>query len=210
MKQPKCKICKIEYFKSKSTQTVCGLKCAIILSKRKSEKIQLIASKQEKKATRTKLEVLNWSKRSYCEKKLEEVINLIVREIDKGCSCISCRTLNAKWNAGHFHSVGASPKLRYNLLNIWQQCFTCNHHKSANIHKYDKKLIKLLGSEKWEYLKFNMPQEKAVRKTSIHEFPELVAKCREILKEVKEIKPNLSPIERWDIRVELNKRIGIY
>ena len=211
MKPPKCAFCKEPFTKTyNSTQKVCSLKCAIEDSKRKSNKKQVFLQREDKKLTREALTALNWSKRSYCEKQLEKVINEISREIDKGCSCISCGTDSGKWNAGHFHSVGSTPQLRYHLLNIWLQCFHCNHHKSANMHGYDSGLIELLGREKWEYLKFDMVKENRLRKTAISEFPELVAKCREILKEVKKSRSNLSGLERWTYRKMLNEVIGIY
>jgi len=210
MKQPKCLVCKNPFERFKSTQKVCGLQCAIKEAKRKAEKSQAIILKQSKKETRDALNDLNWSKRSYCEKQLEKVINEISREIDKGCKCISCGTVSGKWNAGHFHSVGSTPQLRYNLLNIWLQCFHCNHHKSANMHGYDKGLIELLGREKWEYLKFDMVKENRLRKTPTSDFPTLVSKCREVLKEAKKSRAGLTGLERWTYRKMLNDVIGIY
>ena len=59
--------------------------------------------------------------KSQLEAKLQKVINAIVREIDKGCVCISNRKPIPKRQeqGGHFISRGSHPALRFHLDNIF-------------------------------------------------------------------------------------------
>jgi hypothetical protein len=111
-----------------------------------------------------KLEARNWRQRKNELKKanknasdyrneLQVVFNTWVRLRDSGEPCISCGVpLQGKFDAGHFHSVGNYPNLRYNSDNVHGQCVECNQHKRGNIHEYRNNLIKRIGIERVEAL----------------------------------------------------------
>lgn len=111
-----------------------------------------------------KMEARNWRQRKNELKKanknasdyrneLQVVFNTWVRLRDSGEPCISCGVpLHGKFDAGHFHSVGNYPNLRYNSDNVHGQCVECNQHKRGNIHEYRNNLIKRIGIERVEAL----------------------------------------------------------
>jgi hypothetical protein len=162
-------------------------------------------SQVEKKKEYAKQKVSIKTK-SYYEKKLQSIINEIVRLIDFDKGCISC---NHGWNniwsrqkhAGHRLSVGAYPELRYNVLNIFVQCSICNNYKSGNEREYDKglknhlddKLYIEVSSLKGKYRCLNI---------SINDLHEYIKIANRIKREI------LSGIDYT--RKEINELIGIY
>ena len=93
------------------------------------EYIKSISIKTTNKAIKTEKKAIKQRKKdikqkSYYEKKLQSIINSIVRLIDIDKGCISCEHgWDGNWtrqrHAGHRLSVGAFPELRYNLLDIF-------------------------------------------------------------------------------------------
>jgi len=90
--------------------------------------------------------------RSEWLKDLQDVFNTFIRLRDKDKPCISCGTFTGKMNAGHYKSVGGSPELRFNELNVHKQCEYCNTHLSANLIEYRIGLVKRIGVEQVEFL----------------------------------------------------------
>lgn len=80
------------------------------------------------------------------KRKVQKEVNAYVRLRDQNEPCISCGTMNATWQAGHFIAQGSSGALRFNLDNIHKQCVTCNLYKHANLLEYRINLI-----EKWKH-----------------------------------------------------------
>jgi hypothetical protein len=201
----KCAICGIAFQKTRSIQPCCGYECNYIYTTNLVQKSREVAQKKEKRETKVKQK-----KKGEWEAELQVIINSIVREIDKGYFCISCPTKVAKWNAGHFHSVGSNRALRFHLLNNWKQCEQCNNYKSANLHQYDKGLVQLFGKERWEYLKFELVLEHRLRRTMKSEYADLIARARICLAFAKSLPASISNEDRWEIRKKLNKELGIY
>jgi len=80
-------------------------------------------------------------------RELQVLVNKYVRLRDRNKPCISCgKKLKAKFDAGHFFSVGSYPSLRFDYeKNIHGQCVHCNQHLRGNIHNYRINLIKRIG-----------------------------------------------------------------
>ncbi len=82
-------------------------------------------------------------------KTLERLVNRYICLRDKDLPCISCdRPADApiQWSAGHYFSVGSSPELRFELLNIHKQCwFNCNKNRGGNIAQYRPRLVLKIG-----------------------------------------------------------------
>ncbi len=80
------------------------------------------------------------------KKELQTEINRIVRLIDFDKNCISCNHgmdgFTRQAHAGHYHSVGSSPSIRFNIHNIHKQCSICNNFKSGALREYRQGLIK--------------------------------------------------------------------
>ena len=172
----RCKDCKCDFKPIKSIQPRC-FDCTI---KRAKEQVK----KNEEKKWKERKKVLK-EKTTDFKEILQRRINEIARLIDYGNVCISCQSKCKKENGCHFHSVGAHGKLRYNLLNIWLGCYSCNGEKGGNVHGYDNGLIELFGKEYWDYLKFKFVLDNNDIEIKSIDFKEKISIANEIIKELK-------------------------
>jgi len=130
-------------------------------------------AKQERKETKKAKEAL-LTHRDYL-KLFQTVFNSYIRERDKDLPCISCGKNNEKqFHAGHYRSVGSCPELRFEELNVWKQCATCNTYLHGNLIEYRKELINRIGVEKVEWLEGYQPSNKM-----------LISEIKEKIKEYK-------------------------
>jgi len=144
----RCKKCNNLFKPSyNNLQKVCSFECAIELSKKNQDKKNQKAWNKEKKKRKEKL-------KTYSDhlKELQVVFNKWIRLRDKGNTCISCDKVSKKENAGHYRSVGSSPELRFEPLNVHLQCEYCNTFLHGNLINYRIKLIKKIGLDKVEWL----------------------------------------------------------
>ena len=145
---PRCKHCKTTFTPKHFNQKNCMQTDECVgaflsdLSKA-NDKRWAKEKKVRKEALKTRSEWL---------KDLQDVFNTFIRLRDKYKPCISCGTFTGKMNAGHYKSVGGSPELRFNELNVHKQCEYCNTHLSANLIEYRIGLVKRIGVEKVEFL----------------------------------------------------------
>lgn len=144
-----CKACGAKFDPVRSMQVVCSPACAIAWAKqgRGKQSAAKVAKRldREKTASR-KAAVVTYGE---LQKKAQAAINRARRleELQKGSGCISCKRSQEEvqaadgwrpggvWDAGHYLSVGAHANLRYEPMNIWLQCKSCN----AGSGKYAKK-----------------------------------------------------------------------
>jgi len=130
-----CKICRAEFIPSLTTQKVCGLQCAIKLSRESDKK------KRDKQSGKDLLEFnkrdLGWqhklTQKAFNRMRVLEELEWFKRE---GCDpyCISCGKYNMDWCCGHYKTVGAQGGLRYDENNTFLQCNRyCNKGLSGNI-----------------------------------------------------------------------------
>jgi len=205
MKQIKpklCRECKVKFQPVRPLQSFCSIECAIKDARKKTVKKEAIKTKEVKKGLLTHKDYL---------KALQTQINAIVRNIDTNCTCISSGRLTGQFHAGHFHTVGGKPELRFNLFNIWKQSAQDNNFKSGNIQDYIMNLNLMFGSEWVHQNIINLPYKYPVLKLSIPELIEKIAICKDILKEQKAGNYiALSVEDRVEIRNILQKRLGIY
>jgi len=117
-------------------------------------------------------------------KTLQAPLNLIARLIDKDHPCGMCGRPIKKTFGCHYHSVGSSPTIRFNLLNIWAGCYSCNGNKGGNIPGYDVQLVKMYGKKKWEFIKFDLVRETKPLNLSKEEMRELAVEARRIVREL--------------------------
>jgi hypothetical protein len=196
IKDKKCKECGTIYTPFNSLQQVCSPKCASILAEKKvwkKKKAELI----DKTRTRT-----DWLKLLQIE------TNKLIRKIDYGNTCISCGCLPKKPQAGHYHSTQANPTLRFNLFNIWLQCYRCNEELSANIIGYNKGLKEEFTPKLQMYVEEFMVQYYKYLKLDINNIKEYLNKTRKALKEIPEEKRN--NLKRLELRQYYLDYIGIY
>lgn len=114
----KCKHCKEVFQKSEPLQMCCSIKCAIAYTKGLKEKAESKEWNQRKKEIKEKIKTLaDW------KNDLQNVVNWIVKELDKDLPCISHPDMTGflRWDAGHAFTVKAHSDIRFNLHNIHKQ-----------------------------------------------------------------------------------------
>lgn len=128
-----------------------------------------VAQKQARKATREAKERIKT--RSEWLREAQAACNKYIRTRDENLPCISCgRHHQGKYDAGHYRSVGSSPELRFDEINIHKQCGPCNRHLSGNLISYRTNLVKRIGQDKVDYLegphkpkKYTIEEIKAIK-----------------------------------------------
>lgn len=165
--------------------------------------------KQEKEVRKeTKIQKEKLKTLSEYKNDLQKEINLIIRLIDNGHSCIATGDFNGKMNAGHYASVGSNPTLRYHLENIWLQSEHSNSWKAGDTLRYQAGIIRLYGSE---YLvRLNKFTQYPPIKLTIEDIKRVIPICRGIVKWLKLQDRIFSTEERLSLRIKFNKEIGIY
>ena len=141
-----CRVCRVKYTPCRPLQSVCSAECAYKYSKTIRVKAERKETKELKVKLKTKAEWL---------KEAQAIFNQYIRLRDKDAPCISCHKTfdwNGQWHASHYRSVGASPELRFNELNVHKSCSVCNNYLSGNIMSYRIKLIEKIGISAVEHL----------------------------------------------------------
>ena len=176
----KCPICKQPATQKFGLKLFCGYEHAAQWAKSSLDKRKTKEKVEARKIDRQKLKSLKT--RSEWLKDAQVVFNKFIRLRDAQKNCISCeRKLGAKFDAGHYKSVGAHPELRFSEVNTNGQCVFCNQHLSGNLINYRAGLIKRIGLAEVERLEG--PQ--LPLKLTIPEIQELIKvykqRCKELL-----------------------------
>jgi Bacteriophage Lambda NinG protein len=172
---PRCKHCKStftpKHFNQKNCMETDECVGAFLSDLTKANNTKWRKEKKERKeALKTRSE---WMQ------DLQDVFNTFIRTRDKDKPCISCGTFTGKMNAGHYKSVGGSPELRFNELNVHKQCEYCNTHLSANLIEYRIGLVKRIGVEQVEFLE---RKDHAPLKLTVDEIKEQIKVYRDKIK----------------------------
>lgn len=175
LKPRTCKWCKQKFTPDRQKQTCCCIECAESYGKKTTAKAEAIRSAADRKTIRIRKEALKTpkQKRSELIQQAEKAVRDVRRteELQKGSGCISCGRSQQEvigtdgwkpggaFDAGHYHSKGARPNLRFEPDNIWLQCKSCNAgsskyaRKGATVAKqYRENLIKEIGIDRVEAL----------------------------------------------------------
>lgn len=185
-----------------STQIVCSAKCAAILAKVKETEKAQRADKIKYKDMKIR------AKSSDYVKSLQQEINKLARAIDTRFHyrCIDCGADYGKQADGaHFHNVGSSPSVRYNLHNIHKATSHCNQYSSEHKSGYIEGLKGRYDEEYFETVN-SLPLRYPVLKLSDQEVYDKLAVVRRLNRTVDKMKFT-SAIQARD---QLNKLIGIY
>ena len=173
MRKKTCPACREKFEPVRPLQVACTIECAI-------RHTQNLKAKRERKETRERKQKLKT--RSEWMKEAQSVFNKWVRLRDADRPCISCGTVEAKWDAGHYRSVGSNPALRFEPDNVHKQCAQCNQHKSGNAVEYRIGLIARIGQAAVDWLegphqpkKYTIDDLKAIK--ALYQ-----AKCKELEK----------------------------
>lgn len=201
-----CKHCGDIFQKEKPLQYCCSVKCSIAYAKvqetNKKYKDWLHRKNDLKKSLETKSDVI---------KTLQGLTNELIRLIDYGQLCISSQRTPLKINSGHFYSVGAHPKLRFNLFNIFVQSEKDNSYLSGNQLNYMINLGVVFGENVKEQI-LGLPLKCENVNLDIDDLKKAIAKTRECIKLHKQDyqKVKLKSMERLSVRQFYQKKIGLY
>lgn len=181
-KSKKCAVrtCRAPFVPSRPFQTWCSPECAVVIAKAKQEKQRLAIEQRERREIRAAKERIK--SRADHMKEAQAAFNAWIRERDRLLPCISCgRHHQGQWHAGHYRTVGASPELRFEPLNVHKQCAPCNNHKSGDILNYRINLVAKIGADQVAWLEG--PHEP--KKYSIEDLKAIKAKYLAMVRELK-------------------------
>lgn len=211
----KCKHCLIKFEVKRFNQKFCmltdecqnaSIKFVLDNNRRLSEK------KENKEWSDKKKEIIESIKTlSEYKKDLELEINAIVRYLDKGHECISGGFEWGKYkvHAGHLYSVGSSPSIRFNLLNIFGQSEHDNLHLHGNGAIYLERIKVVFGKEVFEEIS-DLRHAYPVLKANASEIKEATVIARQIKKSLIKMDTFFETEERINLRKTYNKMIGLY
>lgn len=148
------------------------------------------------------------SKDQYRAKKIQPLINQLVRIIDKGQPCIATGNYG-KMSAGHRHSVGDSRNLSLNLHNIHIQSYQSNSMKAGDHVKYRAGLIEIYSREYANFIDETLYQC-PLKLWDKSDLVELRPRLQKIVNHYKKLGKEYTPKERIELRNKLNTELGIY
>jgi len=199
----KCKSCDKYFDVVRPLQMVCSALCGYNYSKKLITKKEAKDWNEKKKKIKDKLMGVPEYK-----KILQVKINTIIRLIDKGQKCMSC---NSTGNvAGHYHSVGANPALRYHVDNIHIQEISCNNEKGGNTSKYATGLLDTYGRWYSDIVIYELPLRYRELKPTINELKEYIDRANEFIKKLKHEDKIYETNDRLRLRGEAHNYLGIY
>lgn len=150
-KPKKCRACRETFIPNRPMQSACSVPCAIELTNARRERESAKEGRKERAERKEARERIK-TKGEHM-KEAQAAFNEWVRERDASLPCISCgRFHKGQWHAGHYRTVGSSPELRFEPLNVHKQCAPCNNHKSGDIVNYRINLVAKIGADKVEWL----------------------------------------------------------
>ena len=203
MKPKLCKTCKSKFIPDRQFQACCSFDCAIGLIKfnqAKKAKKEWVKEKAERKEKITTL--------SEWKGLLQEVINGIVRLIDKDMGCIATGAKTGKMNAGHYISRGSNDTIRFNLHNIHLQSEHSNSFNSGDTIRYQDGVVRMYGNSYLELMN-GLKSTKPINLT-IETIKDKIIIAKLIRKELIQLDNTYTAAERLMLRQDYNQRIGIY
>lgn len=195
--------CKKRFDQIRFGQVVCSPICGIQYAKQQEQKKVNIRARNKRKDHPSTY--LKENKRD-----LQREVNTIVKLIDKGVHCIDCdKTESWQWDAGHFTSRGSNSTLSYHLDNIFIQGDWCNTRGQVSRERYKEGISKMYGEDYAEHCD-GLALKYPVLKLMDHEYPDIIAESRKIVRELKKLDLTYTPTQRKRLRERYNKRLGIY
>lgn len=180
IRSKKCANCKDSFVPAKSFQSWCSIDCAVLIARAKEAKRKAQEATKERAQHAKAKEAIKG--KAHHAKIAQAAFNAFIRERDKDHPCISCgRHHQGQYHAGHYRSVGSSPELRFEPLNVHKQCAPCNNHKSGNVVEYRINLVKKIGQQAVEWLEG--PHEP--KRYTIENLKEINVEYRNKLREIK-------------------------
>ena len=164
LKQRKCKACKTPFTPARSTQTACGIDCAMQLAHEKKVKVAECDRLDTVRKDRARKERLK-TRRDW-EKEAQTAFNAFIRARDKDKQCVCCGLplsagdVGGSFDCGHYRSTGSAPHLRFNEDNAHAQRKQCNRWGAGRAVDYRLGLIERIGLARVEALEADQQPRK--------------------------------------------------
>ncbi|HFX1568059.1 TPA: recombination protein NinG [Pseudomonas aeruginosa] len=152
-RQPKPKKCQntecgAKFIPQRLGQRVCSPACALAIKDKHAKPARKAIADRNSREIKARKEKLK--SRAEHLKECQAIFNQYIRLRDADKPCVSCgrpATWDGQWHASHYRSVGSTPALRFNPLNVHRACSICNSHLSGNIMGYRPELVRRIGEE---------------------------------------------------------------
>lgn len=182
IRSKKCANCKESFTPDRPFVAWCSIDCAVVIARLKQAKQKARDATQER-ARHAKAKEAVKTKGQHM-KEAQMAFNAVIRERDKDLPCVSCdkpATWHGQWHASHLRSVGSTPELRFEELNVHKACSVCNSHLSGNLLGYLPRLILRIGQDKVDWLQGKHES----KRYSIDDLKAIKAEYRAKLREMK-------------------------
>ena len=187
LKQRTCKACKTTFTPARSTQTACGIDCAMQLAHEKKVKVAECDRLDTVRKDRARKERLK-TRRDW-EKEAQAAFNAFIRARDKDMPCICCGLplsagdVGGAYDCGHYRSAGSAPHLRFHEDNAHAQRKQCNRWGEGGAVDFRLGLIARIGLARVEALEADQEPRKYTA-DELRAIRDLYrAKLRELVKE---------------------------
>ncbi|ERU34930.1 recombination protein NinG [Pseudomonas aeruginosa] len=174
--------CGTQFVPQRLGQRVCSPACALATKDKHAAPARKAIADRNRREIKARKEKLK--SRAEHLKECQAIFNQYIRLRDADKPCVSCgrpATWDGQWHASHYRSVGSTPALRFNPLNVHRACSICNSHLSGNIMGYRPELVRRIGEE--AVLALEGPHEPL--KLTIEDIKALKAKFRAWVRELK-------------------------
>ena len=187
VKQRKCKNCHLPFTPARSTQTACGIDCAMALAH--SHRANVAESDRLDGVRKDRARKERLKTRRDWEKEAQTAFNAYIRARDAGKPCICCGLplsageVGGHYDCGHYRSTGSAPHLRFNEDNAHAQRKQCNRWGAGRAVDYRLGLIARIGLARVEALEADQTPRKYTA-DELQAIRDLYrAKLRELVKE---------------------------
>lgn len=160
-----------------------------------------IAKESKNKTREQKDKLKNWSA------ELQKKVNLIVRLIDKGLSCLATQKMPSQMHGGHVYARSGNQSIRFNLHNIHRQSAQSNHFQNDD-GLLREGVVREYGPE---YMNFISELRRTpVLKYSNDQYHQFYKKASEIVLKLQKEDKSYCDWERLAKRDIINTELGIY
>ncbi len=160
----RCKVCRQPFTPARSTQTACGIDCAMQLAHEKKVKVAECDRLDTVRKDRVRKERLK-TRRDW-EKEAQAAFNAFIRARDKDMPCICCGLplsageVGGHYDCGHYLSTGSAPHLRVHEDHAHAQRKQCNRWGAGRAVDYRLGLIARIGLARFEALEADQEPRK--------------------------------------------------
>lgn len=164
---------------------------------------------REQKAKDRELRIQLMTNTEYWSNVFQPRFNELIRLIDKGCGCVATRRTTGKMEAGHYIHAGVNKTISINAHNIFLQSMESNHFRSGDVLKYQDGIRVIFGENYFNFIE-SLKRCPALHLTKIEliERYDEVLRLRRLYRDAK--LQFLSPLERIEMRNEINESLGLY